>query len=153
MTFHHLMFFLHTTGVVLWGGGLAFCYLCLQPATAAWSQQQRIRLWYALLPYYMKIVYWAIAMILFSGFAMLYGEGLRPAPFAWSAMTVTGLVMVILHILLWAAPLQQFQQAVDAGNMNLAEGALRQIIRMLGFSLGLGLITVIFATLGLGLQS
>ncbi|MDO9597871.1 MAG: CopD family protein [Azoarcus sp.] len=151
MTIHHLMLFLHVVGVVVWVGGMAFAWLCLRPAAMQLPPDRRLTLWAAVLQGFFPLVWVSIALILGSGFAMLFEVGFGGAPLAWHVMTLTGLVMIAVFASIWFGPWMALRSAVGAEDWARAAVAMNLIRQRVGFNLGLGLITTAIATLGLGL--
>ncbi|PKO57953.1 MAG: hypothetical protein CVU25_06235 [Betaproteobacteria bacterium HGW-Betaproteobacteria-19] len=151
MTIHHLMLFLHIVGVVVWVGGMAFAWLCLRPAAMQLPPDRRLTLWAAVLQGFFPLVWVSIALILGSGFGMLFEVGFGGAPLAWHVMTLTGLVMIAVFASIWFGPWMALRSAVGAEDWARAAVAMNLIRQRVGFNLALGLITTAIATLGLGL--
>lgn len=150
MNLHSLMLFLHVLGVVAWVGGMAFAWGCLRPAALILPPQQRLPLWAGALGRFFILVWAAIALILLSGFHMLFEVGLAGAPKAWHAMLVSGLVMVAVFVSIWFGPWQRLQRAVAGEEWAAGAQALNLIRQRVGFNLALGLATIAIATLGPG---
>lgn len=150
MTLHHLMLFLHLLGVVTWVGGMAFAWGCLRPAATQLPPAQRLPLWVGVLSRFFGLVWGAIALILLSGIAMLLEVGMGHAPRAWHLMTLTGAVMIAVFVSIWFGPWRALRSAV--GREDWAQGAvaMNRIRGRVAFNLGLGLLTIALATLGLG---
>jgi uncharacterized membrane protein len=149
MSFHHLMLFVHVSGVVVWIGGMAFAYLCLRPAAVALPPPQRLALWAGVLSRFFQLVWVAVALILVSGYSMLFETGYSRAPLAWNLMQVTGIVMVAVFVSIWAGPWRALQISVDAEDWARGAKALNRIRQRVGFNLVLGALTIAIATLGL----
>jgi uncharacterized membrane protein len=151
MRIHYLMLFLHLLGVVLWVGGMAFAYLCLRPALVALPPPQRLSLMVAALGRFFPLVWVALGCILLSGVAMLLEVGMRNAPRAWHVMLLTGLVMGGVFLSIWFGPWKRLAGAVAREDWAAGAMALNVIRQRVGFNLGLGVLTIAVATLGLGL--
>ncbi len=151
MSLHHLMLFLHVLGVAVWVGGMAFAWGCLRPAALALPPAQRLPLWAASLARFFPLVWAAIALILLSGFYMLFEVGFAGAPRAWHVMLLTGLVMVAVFASIWFGPWRRLLHAVQREDWAVAALALGAIRQRVGFNLALGILTIAIATLGLGL--
>ena len=151
MYFHHLMFFLHTLGVVVWMGGLVFVYLCLQPVAARLPPSQRLILWVSILSRFFPLVWISIALILISGIGVFYERGYSLAPMAWHAMSMTGLIMIIVYALQWFGPWRNLRAAVIREDWASGTVALNIVLRWIGFNLGLGMVTIALATFGLAM--
>lgn len=149
MSVHHLMLFVHVSAVVVWIGGMAFAYFCLRPAAIALPPPQRLALWAGVLSRFFQQVWIAIALILVSGFSMLFETGYARAPLAWNLMQVTGIVMVAVFVSIWAGPWRALQISVAAEDWARGAKALNRIRQRVAFNLALGAVTIAIATLGL----
>lgn len=149
MTFHHLMLFLHVTGVVVWVGGMAFAYLCLRPAALDLPPALRLGLWARVLAKFFPMVWVAIGLLLLSGLVMLSEVGFATAPLAWHLMFATGLIMSVVFASIWWGPWHAMKQAVQLEDWAPAAVALNLIRQRVGFNLGLGMLTIAISTLGL----
>ncbi len=151
MNFHHLMFFLHELGVIVWMGGMAFIYLCLYPATLRMAPALRLTLWAAVLTRFFRLAWAAVVLILLSGIAVFYYRGYASAPMAWHAMSMTGTIMMIVYVLQWSGPWRRLRAAVLREDWASAAIQLNAVLRWIGFNLGLGMVTIALATLGLAM--
>ncbi len=110
----------HTLAAVLWVGGMFFALMVLRPSTLALEPAIRLKLWHGVFSRFFPWVWLFIAVLLISGFAMLFwglgGFGARPSV---DAMTALGLVMVAIYSHLYFALWQHFRRAVT---INLALG-------------------------------
>ena len=150
MTLQPLLLFLHLTGVAVWVGGMFFAYVCLRPtALELFEPPQRLRLWHGVLARFFFWVWWAVALIAASGLTMLGQYGFAAAPPGWHLMTASGLLMMAIYVYVASVPFRALRQAVAAENWPAGGAALNRIRQMVGINLGLGLLTVGFATLGL----
>lgn len=149
MTFHHLMLFVHVSSVVVWIGGMAFAYSCLRPAAVALPPPQRLSLWVGVFSRFFSQVWIVIALILVSGFSMLFEIGYARAPLAWNLMQVTGIIMVAVFVWIWAGPWRALQIAVSVEDWARGAKALNRIRQRVAFNLVLGAVTIAIATLGL----
>lgn len=151
MNFHHLMFFLHELGVVVWMGGMAFIYLCLYPATSRMAPAPRLTLWAAVLLRFFRLSWAAVVLILLSGIAVFSYRGYASAPIAWHAMSMTGTIMIVVYFLQWCGPWRNLRTAVLREDWASAAVQLNAVLRWIGFNLGLGMVTIALATLGLAM--
>lgn len=147
MKLHHLMLFLHLSGVIVWIGGMAFAWFCLRPAAGTLSPADRLTLWVAVLKRFFALVWLSIVLILFSGFSMLIAIGFANAPPAWHAMLLIGLVMVAVFVSLWFGPWRALRDAVASGDWARGAAALGGIRQRVALNLALGALTVAVATL------
>lgn len=149
MKLHHLMLFVHLTGVIVWVGGMAFAWFCLRPAAGALSPADRLALWVAVLQRFFLLVWLSIVLILVSGLSMLIAVGFGQAPPAWHAMLLTGLLMIAVFVSIWFGPWPALRGALAAGDWARGAAALGSIRQRVALNLVLGAITVAVATLGL----
>jgi len=151
MSLHHFMFFLHMLGVIVWMGGSVFLYLCFQWVTRQLPPAVGLTLWAAVLARFFPLVWASIAIILLSGFWIFFERGYQTAPMAWRAMVTTGFIMIIVYALQWFGPWSRLYAAVRREDWASAAVQLNVVLRWIGFNLGLGMVTVAVATIGLGL--
>ncbi|HRP74195.1 MAG TPA: CopD family protein [Rhodocyclaceae bacterium] len=150
MSFQHFTLFLHLLGVIVWVGGMAFAYLCLRPAAAALDPSQRLQLWVAVFARFFPLVWISIALILLSGLGTMIRFGFGSVPGAWHWMMATGLLMVAVFVWIWVGPWGALKSAVISEDWARGADALKRIRQRVAFNLGLGIVTVAIATLGLG---
>lgn len=149
MTLHHLMLFLHVLGVVVWVGGMAFAWGCLRPAVTPLAPAQRLPLWVGVFRRFFPLVWIAVALILVSGVGMLLEVGMARAPRAWHLMATTGAVMIGVFVSIWFGPWRALRAAVAREDWAQGAIALNRIRARVEFNLGLGVVTIALATLGL----
>jgi uncharacterized membrane protein len=135
---------LHALAAVLWVGGMFFAYLVLRPSAAPLEPPARFALWHRVFSRFFPFVWASIAVLLASGYAMLF---LRFGGFAGAGlhihiMQATGLLMMLLFLHLFFAPWRRFSRAVAAGAWSDAATALDRIRRIVAINLVLGVITV-----------
>lgn len=150
MTFQHFTLFLHLLGVIVWVGGMAFAYLCLRPAAAGLAPSQRLALWVAVFERFFPLVWASVALILFSGLTTMLRFGFDSVPGAWHWMMAVGLVMMAVFAWIWFGPWRALRSAVGAEDWARGAQALNRIRQRVAFNLGLGIVTLAIATLGLG---
>lgn len=150
MTFQHFTLFLHLLGVIVWVGGMAFAYLCLRPAAAGLAPSQRLALWVAVFARFFPLVWASVALILFSGLTTMLRFGFDSVPGAWHWMMAVGLVMMAVFAWIWFGPWRALRSAVAAEDWARGAQALNRIRQRVAFNLGLGIVTLAIATLGLG---
>ena len=140
---------LHLLAMVVWVGGMFFAHVALRPAVAALPPPVRLPLMAATLSTFFRWVGAAVALIVLTGFVMLFAMGGFGAV-AWyvHVMTALGLVMATIFGFVVAVPFQRFRIALAGGALEAAGAALTQVRRLVGFNLILGLVTLTVAILG-----
>jgi uncharacterized membrane protein len=139
-----LLVALHVLAAVAWVGGMFFAYLVLRPSAGPLEPAIRLGLWQRVFRRFFPWVWASIAVLLISGYAMLF---LRFGGFAGAAphinvMQVTGILMMLLFFHLFFVPWRRFSHAVETGSLQDAAASLNQIRRVVAINLVLGLITV-----------
>lgn len=146
---HSLLLFLHVAGVVVWVGGMFFAYVCLRPTAAElFEPPQRLRLWRGVFGRFFPWVWAAVALIVASGFTMLFRVGFALAPIHWHLMMASGLAMVAIYAFVYVVPFAALQAGVAAEDWKAAGAALNRIRQLVATNLMLGGLTIAFATLG-----
>jgi len=135
---------LHALAAVLWVGGMFFAYTVLRPSAGPLEPRLRLALWHRVFSRFFPFVWASIAVLLVSGYAMLFLRfgGFAGAGLHIQIMQATGLLMMLLFLHLFFAPWRRFSRAVAAGALADAAAALDQIRRIVAINLVLGLITV-----------
>ncbi len=135
---------LHALAAVLWVGGMFFAYMVLRPSAGSLEPRLRLALWHRVFSRFFPFVWASIAVLLVSGYAMLFLRfgGFAGAGLHIQIMQATGLLMMLLFLHLFFAPWRRFSRAVAAGASADAAAALDQIRRIVAINLVLGLITV-----------
>jgi len=135
---------LHALAAVLWVGGMFFAYMVLRPSAGPLEPPSRLALWHRVFSRFFPWVWASIAVLLVSGYAMLFLRfgGFAGAGLHIQIMQATGLLMMLLFLHLFFAPWRRFSRAVAAGALADAAAALDQIRRIVAINLVLGLITV-----------
>lgn len=149
MSMHLFMIFLHLVAVVVWVGGMFFAMCCLRPAaTQLLEPPQRLPLLYAALGRFFRWVLLSIVVIFVSGMAMMAHVGFADAPKGWHLMMGSGIVMMLIFGHIYGAGYRRLGRAVAASDWPAAGAAMNGIRRLVGINLGLGVLTIAFATLG-----
>ena len=135
---------LHTLAAVIWVGGMFFAYLVLRPSAGALEPAIRLPLWQRVFSRFFPWVWLSIAVLLASGFSMIFMGlgGFGAAGTYVHAMTALGIVMMAIYAHLYFAPWKRFRRAVAAGDWPGAAKELEQIRRIVAVNLTLGLLTV-----------
>lgn len=150
MTIHAAWLTLHLLAAAFWVGGMATMHFAVRPAVTAVliAPPQRLALMAAVLQRFFAGVTAAIAVLLLSGLAMVFGSGgfatQRPGV---HTMFVLALVMMALfgHIRLALYP--RLQRALAAGTLPAAATALNGIRRLVAVNLVLGVLVFAVALL------
>lgn len=135
---------LHALAAVVWVGGMFFAYIVLRPAAGPLETPARLSLWQRVFSRFFPWVWASIAVLLFSGYAMLFLRfgGFAGAGLHIHVMQLTGILMMLLFFHLFFAPWRRFSRSVEAGALQDAGAALSQIRRIVAINLVLGLLTV-----------
>jgi uncharacterized membrane protein len=139
-----LLIALHILAAVVWVGGMFFAYMVLRPSAGPLEPPSRLALWQRVFGRFFPWVWVSIAVLLLSGYAMLF---LRFGGFAGAAphihvMQLTGILMMLLFLHLYFVPWRRFARAVETGALAEAAASLNQIRSIVAINLVLGLLTV-----------
>lgn len=139
----------HLLGVVVWVGGMFFAYVALRPAAVKTLQPpERLSLWRATFQIFFAWVWLAIALILTSGFYMIWRiGGFDAVPLNVWLMMIAGLAMTGIFTYVYFALYVRLSEAVAAQNWPAGAQALAKIRILVGINLMLGLITVVLGLL------
>ena len=141
---------LHSLSAVVWVGGMFFALVVLRPATAPLEPGPRLELWSRVLERFFLCVMVAIALLLASGYAMIFGVygGFRGIGLHIHLMQGIGIIMMLLFFHLYFAPWRRFQAAVRRQDFPAAARQLNQIRVIVATNLVLGLVTVAVGSSG-----
>lgn len=141
---------LHIVGAVVWVGGMFFALLVLRPASGVLDAPARLRLWMGVFDRFFAWVFAAIAMLLLSGFAMIFSVfgGFAATRAYVNLMMAIGIVMMLIFFHLYFAPWKRFRMALAAGDNTAAAAQLNQIRIIVTINLILGLATVAIGSSG-----
>jgi uncharacterized membrane protein len=136
------LIFFHLAGVVVWVGGMFFAHFCLRPAALKLLEPpQRLPLWTATLGAFLRYTALAVALILLSGFALIFETGFRQAPIGWHVMMGIGLVMAAIFAWVYGMLYSRLRRHAEAGAWPEAGAALNGIRRLVTTNLVLALLT------------
>ncbi len=139
----------HLAGVVVWVGGMFFAYLCLRPAVAEIEHAEvRLKLWLAVFQRFFRFVAASVALILCSGFYLMFGSGPGPYPLHWHLMLGIGCVMAAIFVQIAVGPFRRLGMAVTEQQWRDGAAALAGIRLRVAVNLSLGFLTVAIATVG-----
>jgi len=141
---------LHALAAAVWVGGMFFALLALRPATAPLEPGPRLELWSRVLERFFLWVMVAIALLLASGYGMIFGvyAGFRGIGLHINIMQGVGIIMMLLFFHLYFAPWRRFRAAVGRQDYPAAAGQLNQIRLIVTINLILGLITIAVGSSG-----
>jgi uncharacterized membrane protein len=141
---------LHILSAVVWVGGMFFALVVLRPATATLEPGARLDLWLRVLERFFVWVFAAIALLLASGYAMIFGvyAGFRGVGLHIHIMQVVGIVMMLLFFHLYFAPWRRFKAALARRDQAAAASQLGQIRAIVTINLLLGLVTLAVGSSG-----
>ncbi|MBM3519136.1 MAG: hypothetical protein FJX56_14980 [Alphaproteobacteria bacterium] len=134
---------LHLLAAIVWVGGMFFAYLAARPAATALAPAERFPLWARLFARFFPWVWLAIALLLATGFWMIFADfgGFAAVGVHVHLMLGLGIVMMLLYGHMFFAPYRRFRAAVGAADWVAAGTQLGQIRRIFAINLALGLIT------------
>jgi uncharacterized membrane protein len=140
---YQTVLFFHLAGAIVWVGGMFFAHFCLRPAAMqVLEPPQRLPLWAATLRRFLRFVAVAVAVLVASGFHLLFRAGLAGAPHGWLAMTVLGLVMTGVFVYVYAGLYPRLARNAQAANWPAAAAALNGIRRLVTVNLILSVAVV-----------
>jgi uncharacterized membrane protein len=141
---------LHALAASVWVGGMFFALLALRPATATLDPGPRLELWSRVLQRFFAWVMVAIALLLASGYGMIFGvyAGFRGVGLHINIMQGIGIIMMLLFFHLYFAPWRRFRAAVGRQDYPAAAGQLNQIRVIVAINLILGVITIAVGSSG-----
>lgn len=137
---------LHVLSAVVWVGGMFFAYMAMRPAVVeVVAENQRGLLWCHTLSRFFRWVWLAVALLLVTGYWMVFSVFGGMAGVGWHVhvMQLLGVIMMLLFFHVYFAPFRRLKQAV--ADQDPQEGGRRvgQIRTLVGINLVLGLIVVV----------
>src|ERR1700742_3680737 len=101
--FASIALILHVLSAVVWVGGMFFALLVLRPATGPLEPAVRLQLWARVLGNFFPWVIAAIALLLVSGYAMVFAVfgGFPYVGLHVHIMQGTGIIMILLFFHLY----------------------------------------------------
>lgn len=142
---------LHLLAAVVWVGGMIFAHNSLRPAAVQVLEPPlRLELWVQVFRRFFVLVWISIALILSTGYWMLfnYFGGFAGAGMHIQIMHWLGLAMVAIYLHVFFAPYRRLKQAVIVQDYPLAAAQLNQIRKMVGINILLGILVIIIASAG-----
>lgn len=141
---------IHALAAAVWVGGMVFAHQILRPAMGFLDPPQRLTLWAAVFKRFFTVVWGAVAVLLASGYHMVFAEygGFDQAGIYIHLMHGIALVMVALFAFLYFVPYPRYKAFVAASDWQDAAGQLALIRRIVGANMVLGLITIAIGSSG-----
>ena len=141
---------LHILASVVWVGGMFFAYVCLRPAAEVLEPPLRLAMWRGTFDRFFPLVWGAIALLLLSGYAMVFLEfgGFAGTGTHVHIMQLSGLLMMALFAHVFFAPWRRLRTALDAGDLPVAAKQLGSIRRIVLINTVLGVVTVLLGATG-----
>lgn len=149
---YSLAFTLHLIAAVIWVGGMFFAHMVLRPsAVEELEPAQRLPLWVAVFSRFFFWVWIAIAIILVSGYWMIFDvfgglAGLKALYI--QVMHIIGLIMSGIFAYIFFVPYQKLKTAVANKEYPVGGVLMNNIRQLVTTNLVLGLITIIIASGG-----
>lgn len=142
---------LHVLSAVIWVGGMFFAYMAMRPAVVEVVEaSQRGALWCQTLTRFFRWVWLAIALLLVTGYWMIFNVFGGMAGSGWHihVMQALGLIMMLLFFHIYFAPFRRLKHAV--AEKNPEEGARRvgQIRKLVGINLIIGIVVIVVGAAG-----
>lgn len=142
---------LHLLAAVVWVGGMIFAHTSLRPsAVQVLEPPLRLELWVQVFRRFFTLVWISIALILATGYWMLfnYFGGFAGAGTYIHIMHGAGLVMVAIYLYVFFSPYNHLKQAVIVQDYPLAAAQLNRIRQMVGTNILIGLFVIIVGSAG-----
>ena len=144
-----LLKLIHLLAALIWVGGMFFAYVVLRPAAVqVLEPPQRLRLWDTVFRRFFVWVWGAVAVLLASGFSMIYlYGGFAHVPRHVHLMLALGLAMIAIYSYVYFAYYRPFSALVAGQSWKEAGELLGRIRQLIAVNLTLGLLTVSVAML------
>jgi uncharacterized membrane protein len=146
-----LLKLLHLLAAMIWVGGMFFAHVILRPsAVEVLEPPQRLPLWNRVFHRFFIWVWVAIAIILVSGFYMIYlYGGFASVPRHVHAMLALGLVMMAIYGHVFFGCYLKFSRQVASQSWKEAGAMLGKIRKLVGVNIILGVLTICVAVIGM----
>ncbi|MBL4711975.1 MAG: CopD family protein [Gammaproteobacteria bacterium] len=142
---------LHILAAMIWVGGMFFAYNALRPAAAQVLEPPlRLELWVQVFRHFFVWVWLSIALILATGYWMLfnYFGGFANAGTHIHIMHGGAFVMIIIYLHVFYAPYRRLKRAVIIQDYPSAGIQLNQIRKLIGLNTLIGLLVITVASAG-----
>ncbi|MDE2580037.1 MAG: CopD family protein [Rhodospirillales bacterium] len=137
---------LHLLCAAAWVGGMFFALAVVRPSLAVLEPPQRVALHHRIFRRFFLVIWFAMPLILLSGYAMVFGfyGGFRHLPWNVNAMQGIGLLMAAIFLAIVFGPYRRFRAAVGTARALEAAEKVRKLILA---NLLLGALVIILAAL------
>jgi uncharacterized membrane protein len=142
---------LHVVAAVIWVGGMFFAYMFLRPVAASQLEPPaRLTLWVGVFGRFFPWVWASVAVILASGFWMIFAVfgGMGSVGLYVHAMLGLGVLMMLIFFHVFFAPYGRLKRAVAAQDWPAGGKALSQIRMLVGINTLIGLLTFAIGAAG-----
>jgi len=141
---------LHVIAVVIWVGGMFFAYMVLRPVAAGQLEPPaRLKLWAGVFGLFFPWVWTAIAVILATGFWLIFAYGGMGAVGGYvHAMLTLGIIMMLIFFHVFFAPYRRLKKAVATEDWPTGGKQLATIRKLVGINTLIGIVTVAVASGG-----
>jgi uncharacterized membrane protein len=142
---------LHVIAAVIWVGGMFFAYMFLRPVAASQLEPPaRLTLWEGVFGRFFPWVWASIAVILASGFWIIFAVygGMGAVGLYVHAMLGLGVLMMLIFFHVFFAPYGRLKRAVAAQDWPVGGKALSQIRVLVGINTLIGLLTLAIGAAG-----
>jgi len=141
---------LHVIAVVIWVGGMFFAYMVLRPVAAGQLEPPaRLKLWAGVFGLFFPWVWTAIAVILATGFWLIFAYGGMGAVGGYvHAMLTLGIIMMLIFFHVFFAPYRRLKKAVATEDWTTGGKKLATIRKLVGINTLIGIVTVAVASGG-----
>lgn len=137
----------HILAFTVWVGGMFFAHQALRGAAVVTLEPPiRLRLWRATFARFFPWVWLSIALVLVSGFWMMF-QFPKPPIFVHIMMGL-GIIMVAIYLHVFFAPYNRLKKALRAEDWESGGKALGQMRMLIGINLSIGLITIVIGSAG-----
>lgn len=145
-----IMTMVHAIAAVVWVGGMVFAHQILRPTLGFLEPPQRLTLWAAVFHRFFIAVWAAIAVLLATGYHMVFAEygGFDQAGIYIHLMHGNALLMTALFVFLFFVPYPRYRAFVAAQDWRDAAAQLNLIRRIVGVNMVLGLINIAVGSSG-----
>ena len=126
---------LHVLAAIIWVGGMFFAWVVLRPIAAGQLEPPaRLKLWLSVFDRFFPWVWVCVAVLLGSGFWVIFGVfgGFENVGKHIHTMTGLGLVMVLIFLVVYFLPYQRLHAAVAKEDWPSGGKELGRIRRLIG---------------------
>lgn len=139
---------IHVSGAAVWVGGMVFAHFCLRPAAfEVLPPPQRVPLMVGALGRFFRWVAAAIVLLWLTGLWRFVQVGFASAPPGWHAMMALAALMTVIFGVIAHGIFPKVRAASRDQRFPEAAAGLARIRTLVAVNLGLGLATIVAATL------